>query len=34
MLDCHYQFIQRSNEEPWHLLHAVIDFLNHDSGFK
>jgi ADP-heptose:LPS heptosyltransferase len=27
-IDCHYPLIHRSNQEPWHFLHAFIDFLN------
>jgi ADP-heptose:LPS heptosyltransferase len=27
-IDCQYPLIHRSNQEPWHFLHAFIDFLN------
>jgi ADP-heptose:LPS heptosyltransferase len=31
-IDCQYPLIHRSNQEPWHFLHAFIDFLNHQLG--
>jgi len=31
-IDCQYPLIHRSNQEPWHFLHAFIDFLNQRLG--
>src|SRR6516162_5649922 len=28
VIDCEYPLIHRSNQEPWHFLHAFIKFLN------
>ena len=27
-IDCHYPLVQRSNQEPYHFIHAFIAFLN------
>src|SRR5438105_12580189 len=31
-IDCKYPLIHRSNQEPWHFLHAFIDYLNQRLG--
>ncbi len=31
-IDCQYPLIHRSNQEPWHFLHAFIDFFNQRLG--
>lgn len=28
LLECHYPLIGRSNQEPWHFIHAFIQYLN------
>lgn len=33
-MDCQYPLINRSNEEPWHFLHAFIEFLSHQLGLS
>jgi ADP-heptose:LPS heptosyltransferase len=41
VIDCHYPLIHRSNQEPWHFVHAFTDFLRerlavqiHPTAFK
>src|ERR1700733_13220877 len=33
-IDCQYPLIHSSNQEPWHFLHAFIDFLNRRLGLS
>jgi ADP-heptose:LPS heptosyltransferase len=34
LIECHYPLIHRSNQEPWHFLHAFTDFLNHKLDLR
>jgi ADP-heptose:LPS heptosyltransferase len=34
VIDCEYPLIHRSNQEPWHFLHAFVEFLNDRLGLR